>query len=347
MVPRLALSVLLLLAAVRAGPVAGPSDRRLRGAVPDLRPGRGDDVDAVGGAATDMPIPPDAAAAGAAPPHRRLPDALRRPRPRGRGPAGRRRRPGDRADRAARRGRHQHGGRGGGARLLRGAGASRRAASAPRASGGASTSGRSRPRAALDGATALARAARVRLPLPGGPLMRGVALALAAAVAACTAGPPLPPQPERCEALFLRYDAAVRHYPNSWFDEDGTILRAGPGLPRQPGADQQRLPDPLRRPRRPAGALRAAAAVPDRDRRAGDPAGAGAPRHRHRDQRRGPGHPLSSAASATARAASAPRASDGGLHRTVHHARARADQALAVAREAGFIAPYVAKYTRF
>ena len=67
--------------------------------------------------------------------------------------------------------------------------------------------------------------------------MRGVALALVAAVAACTAAPlPLPPQPERCEALFLRYDAAARHYPNSWLDEDGGHPAAGPAVARQRGA---------------------------------------------------------------------------------------------------------------
>ena len=308
MVPRLALSVLLL-SGCAAGPVAGPSDptawrcsRPTTGSTRRCRRRRG--------AARQHADPAGPATAGAEPPLRRLPDALRRPHLAATAPpvvdggaaiAPIRCTPGSSpAWRTRRR-----------ALAFFAARGSRRAASARRASGGASTSGRSRPRGRST-ARPRWRGPRGSPPPTRRPLMRGAALALAAAVAACTAGLPLPPQPRALRGAVpaLRRGGAAlpeqlvrrgRHHPG-----------AGPGLPRQRGADQQRLPDPLRRPRRPAGALRAAAAVPDRERRAGDPAGAGAPRHRHRDQRRGACHPLSSAASATARAASAPRASDGG-----------------------------------
>ena len=58
--------------------------------------------------------------------------------------------------------------------------------------------------------------------------MRAAATALLlAALAGCAVPRSLPPQPERCEALFLRYDAVVRIYPNTSFDEDGDILAPG------------------------------------------------------------------------------------------------------------------------
>ena len=121
--------------------------------------------------------PAGAAAAGAGPAQRRLPDAAP-PTSTSRPPAaaGRRRRRGDRADprctpasSPAWRTRRRR------SAFFAAHGVPARSIGARRASGGASTSGRSRPRARSTAATALARAAGFASPYPARLLMRGVA----------------------------------------------------------------------------------------------------------------------------------------------------------------------------
>ena len=178
--------------------------------------------------------------------------------------------------------------------------------------------------------------------------MRGVALALVAAVAACTAGLPLPlpPQPERCEALFLRYDAVVRHYPNSWFDEDGDILAPG----QVSRASEVLISnDCLTRSADLDGLPALYARLQPFLIETGGPAIRPVPVHL------GIVTGISDEALVTRYFRGLGYRSRGigaeGLGRRIYigpfTTQGAADQALAVAREAGFIAPYVAKYTRF
>jgi hypothetical protein len=169
---------------------------------------------------------------------------------------------------------------------------------------------------------------------------------LLAALAGCATPLPLPPQPERCEALFLRYDSAARVYQGSWFDEDGTILHPGQ-LAR---ASQALISnDCLTRASDLDGLPALAArlepyAIADSG----------------KEIRPVPVHlgivtGISDEAFVTRYFRGLGYRSRGvgaeGLGRRIYigpfSTQGAADQALAVAREAGFIAPYVARYTRF
>jgi hypothetical protein len=54
-------------------------------------------------------------------------------------------------------------------------------------------------------------------------MRRAAPLLLAAALAACTGGPPPPPDPAICARLFAAYDIAARLYPTPRFDKDGGV----------------------------------------------------------------------------------------------------------------------------
>lgn len=165
-------------------------------------------------------------------------------------------------------------------------------------------------------------------------------------LAACAVPLPLPPQPSRCEALFLRYDAVARAYPNDWFDDRGGIPGSGQ-LSRATGdlrsngcltsaADLDGLP---------ALAARLAPFVIED----GGPAIRPTPVHL------GIVTGISDEAFVTRHFRGLGYGSRGigaeGLGRRIYigpfTSQGALDQALAVAREAGFIAPYAATHTRF
>jgi hypothetical protein len=166
-------------------------------------------------------------------------------------------------------------------------------------------------------------------------------------LAGCAAAPvPGPSRGERCEALFLHYDAVVRFYPDTSFDEEGAIQRPGQvarasqALIRNDcltrSADLDGLPALYARlqPFRIEDSGPAIRPVPVH---LGIVTGIGDEAFVTRHFR-GLGY--------RSRGIGAE-----GLGRRIYigpfATQGAVDQALAVAREAGFIAPYVAEYTRF
>jgi len=176
--------------------------------------------------------------------------------------------------------------------------------------------------------------------------MRGLALALVAAVAGCATPLLLPPQPERCQALFQRYDTAARIYAGNWFDEDGDILQPGQ-LAR---ASQALISNDCLTRSSDLDGLPAlfARLQPYRIEDSG-PAIRPVPVHL------GIVTGISDEAFVTRYFRGLGYRSRGigaeGLGRRIYigpfTTQGAVDQALAVAREAGFIAPYVAEHTRF
>ena len=266
MVPRLALSVLPARRAARparSGRAIGP---RLRGAVPDLRPGRGDDVDAVGAGATTcrsrrtcsgrcrtsscagcLTLSADLDLAAAAPPvvdggaaiapirvHAGVVTSMEDEAAAlaffaAHGVAGaQHRRGGPRAAHLP--------------RAVRDRG--RRSTARPRWRG---RPGSPRPTRPTSDAPASALAPGRR----GRRLHGGAAAAAASRRAA-----------RRCSCATTRRRGTTRTAGST--RTAPSCRRASSRAPSE-ALHQQRLPDPLGRPRRPAGALRAAAAVPDRD----------------------------------------------------------------------------------
>jgi hypothetical protein len=59
-------------------------------------------------------------------------------------------------------------------------------------------------------------------------MMRLPALLVLAVLAACAAGAAPPRDPELCGRLFWRYDTVARVYGTSWFDERGAVVPSGP-----------------------------------------------------------------------------------------------------------------------
>ena len=271
------------------------------------------------------------------------------------GPPVDRRRPGDPADVAARRRRHQHGGR------RRRASPSSTAHGVPRAqhrqprrSAAASTSGRSRTQGALDGARDLAVRGRLRLPLPDpaacdAPRCRSRSWPRRSPLAGLPApGRRRAPDPRRLRAAVraLRHRRPrLRATPR--FD-DRHAPSCPPGRCRgRVGAAQQRLPDLFRATSTAWRRSPSASRPTDREQRPGDPRRSPVhlgivtsiydegrvtqllPRPRlplARHRRRGAGPPHSTSVP------SPPRAPRPGR---------------CLAREAGFIAPYAARYTKF
>jgi hypothetical protein len=176
--------------------------------------------------------------------------------------------------------------------------------------------------------------------------MRRLALALLAAAAGCATALPLPPQPQRCEALFLRYDAAVRHYPSTRFDEDGDILQTGQ-VARATAA--LRSNDCLTRASDLDGLPALAARLQPFEIEDSGPAIRPVPVHL------GIVTGISDEAFVTRYFRGLGYRSRGigaeSLGRRIYigpfTSQGAVDQALGIAREAGFIAPYVAEYTRF
>jgi hypothetical protein len=192
---------------------------------------------------------------------------------------------------------------------------------------------------------ALARGG-LRFGPPGGSWKWRLASALLVLVAGCATTLPLPPQPERCEALFRRYDAVVRHYPSNWFDEDGAILQSGQ-LARATAA--LRNNDCLTRASDLDGLPALAARLEPFEIEGGGPAIPAVPVHL------GIVTGISDEAFVTRYFRGLGYRSRGigaeGLGRRIYigpfTTQGAVDQALRVAREAGFIAPYVAEFTRF
>jgi hypothetical protein len=174
--------------------------------------------------------------------------------------------------------------------------------------------------------------------------MRGLVLAALAGLAGCAAE--LPPQPERCEALFQRYDAAARLYPADWDPDDGTILQPG-----QLARASQALigNDCLTRSADLDGLPALYARLQPYRIEDGGPAIRAVPVHL------GIVTGISDEALVTRYFRGLGYRSRGigaeGLGRRIYigpfTSQGAVDQALAVAREAGFIAPYVAEHTRF
>jgi hypothetical protein len=171
-------------------------------------------------------------------------------------------------------------------------------------------------------------------------------LLLVAALAACATPLALPPQPQRCAALFLRYDRAVRFYPDTSFDEEGAIQRPG-----QVARAGQALigNDCLTRSSDLDGLPALYARLQPYRIADGGPAIRPVPVHL------GIVTGISAEAFVTRHFRGLGYRSRGigaeGLGRRIYigpfTTQAAVDQALAVAREAGFVAPYVAEYTRF
>lgn len=178
------------------------------------------------------------------------------------------------------------------------------------------------------------------------PRRAAVALALIAAVGACAAAPAAGPDPVRCAALFARYDAVARHYPVSGFREDGGDIAAG-------------------QLSRPTVALRANGCLTTSADLDGLPALA-ARLQPFAIADSGPAIPPTpvhlGVVTGIADEALVTRAFRGlgyrsrgvgaeGLGRRLYigvfTTQGALDQALAVAREAGFVAPYAARFTRF
>ena len=176
--------------------------------------------------------------------------------------------------------------------------------------------------------------------------MRRLVLLLAVAAAgACTAAPPGWRDPATCAVLFARYDAAVRLHPVTRFDEDGGDVPPGPQS-------------------RPAVALRAAGCLTRSADLDGLPAlaarlepfaiDAGGPAIRAVPVHLGIVTSIGDEPLVTRAFRGLGYRSRGvgaeGLGRRLYigpfTSQAALDQALALAREAGFIAPYAAKYTR-
>lgn len=175
--------------------------------------------------------------------------------------------------------------------------------------------------------------------------MRGPAILAALALAACAAGPS-PPDPSRCGVLFARYDTAARLHPVTRFYEDGgevppgavsrqvVALRANDCLTR--AADLDGLPALVAR-LQPFRIAEGGAAI--------------APTPVHLGIVTG----ISDEAFVTRYFRGLGYRSRGigaeGLGRRIYigpfTSQAALDQALAIGREAGFIAPYAARYTRF
>jgi len=177
--------------------------------------------------------------------------------------------------------------------------------------------------------------------------MRGLASALlVAAVAGCAAGPAPAPDPAVCATLFSRYDTAARRYPVTRFDEDGGVVSPGP-LSRPTVALRQNrcLTSSADLDGLPALAERLAPYRIDD----GGPAIRPVPVHL------GIVTGISDEAFVTRYFRGFGYRSRGigaeGLGRRIYigpfTTQGALDQALAVAREAGFIAPYAARHTRF
>ena len=188
---------------------------------------------------------------------------------------------------------------------------------------------------------------RVRRALSGEVLMRQVILALAAmgagTVAAAAAGAGPGGLRAGCSGPTTRRSGSIRT------TSGATIGRCCGRMCARAAqaADQGRLPDELGGPRRDAGAGAAAGSVHHHGQRAGDSADDRRARHRHRESGtrrgltaffRGLGYRSRGIGAQTLgrRLFIGPFTSQGAL-----------DQALEVARKAGFIAPHVAAHTRF
>jgi hypothetical protein len=63
--------------------------------------------------------------------------------------------------------------------------------------------------------------------------MRGAPILLAALAVALCGGASLPPDPARCPKLFRAYDIAVRNYPTQRFGEDSLVARGALSRPTQ------------------------------------------------------------------------------------------------------------------
>ena len=59
-------------------------------------------------------------------------------------------------------------------------------------------------------------------------MMRRAVLLIVAVLAACVAGAAQAPDPELCGRLFWRYDTAARVYGDTWFDERNAVVPSGP-----------------------------------------------------------------------------------------------------------------------
>ena len=173
----------------------------------------------------------------------------------------------------------------------------------------------------------------------------GLALLVAAAAAGCAAAPPAR-DPATCAVLFQRYDTAARLYPVTRFDEDNGVVPPGPLS-------------------RPTVALRAHGCLTRSSDLDGLPALAarlapfriedGGPAIKPVPVHLGIVMAIGDEAFVTRYFRGFGYRSRGigaeGLGRRIYigpfTSQGALDQALALAREAGFIAPYAAEYTRF
>jgi hypothetical protein len=177
-------------------------------------------------------------------------------------------------------------------------------------------------------------------------MRRAPALLALAMLAGCAAGAAQPRDPELCGRLFWRYDTVARVYGTTWFDDRGAVVPSGPlsrpsqALRNNGCLTQAHDLDGL--------AALAERLAPYRIENSGAPIRA-VPVHlgivtniydegRVTQFFRGLGYRSRGVGAETLgrRIYIGPFTTEGAV-----------DQALATAREAGFIAPYVARYTKF
>jgi hypothetical protein len=177
-------------------------------------------------------------------------------------------------------------------------------------------------------------------------MRRLIPLLLAAAAAACVGGAAPFADPQLCASLFRTYDSVVRHYPDNVFNENGGVILRSPVArvsQRLLNAGCLTMPEDLDGLQALAQRLAPYSIVDSGPQIRPTPVHLGIVTGIYDEGRvtqffRGLGY--------RSRGIGAPMLGRR-IYIGVFTSQGALDQALAVAREAGFIAPYAAKYTRF